>query len=86
MDRHGALRSLAKAPGVSDMSLYRVHQMYREAVAADEAWSLEGQRIFGKRWGDVRYTRQGEGDPGSMLHSRYQAFLWARVAWQEAQA
>lgn len=46
--------------------------------AADDAWSREGQRVFGSRWGDVRYTRQGEGEPGSTLNKLYRRYVKAR--------
>jgi hypothetical protein len=40
---------------------------YQRAHEADDAWSKELQRLFGKRAGDVRYTKKGEGAPGSKL-------------------
>lgn len=45
---------------------------YPAAVAADEAWSAEGQRLFGARWGDVRYTPRADGEPGTELRRLYE--------------
>lgn len=49
-------------------------RLYQAAVAADEAWSTEGRRIFGKRWGDVRYTPAAHGEPGSRLRALFEAY------------
>jgi len=54
--------------------------VYRAAVQADEAWSAELHRLFGKRAGDVRYTRQSEGEPGSELRRLYEDKLAADIA------
>ena len=52
-------------------------EAYRAAIAADDAYSAELRRLFGKRAGDVRYTKAGEGEPGSDLNRLY-------LAWTEA--
>lgn len=49
--------------------------------AACNAWSVELQRQFGKRAGDIRYTAQGAGEPGTVLRERYDAFHAARIAF-----
>ena len=41
--------------------------LYRAALAADDAYSVELRRLFGKRTGDIRYTLKGAGKPGSEL-------------------
>jgi hypothetical protein len=55
--------------------------LYRTAIAADRAWSSELTRLFGSRAGDTRYTKRGEGEPGSELRRRYEAFKTANDAW-----
>lgn len=45
-----------------------------EAQAADDAWSAELTRSFGKKAGDVRYTPAGEGEPGSALRLAYDRY------------
>jgi hypothetical protein len=47
------------------MATYR--QIYNEAIAADDAWSAELTRLFGKQAGDKRYTKEGKGEEGSEL-------------------
>lgn len=49
---------------------------------ADDAWSAELHRLFGKRAGDVRYTAQGTGDAGSELRRLHDAFVAAGNAWR----
>jgi hypothetical protein len=56
---------------------------YHAAIAADAAWSAELLRRFGKRAGDVRYTKQGEGEPGSTLRRLYVAWVNAERVRQE---
>jgi hypothetical protein len=51
------------------------------AQATDDAWSMELQRLFGKRAGDVRYTPQGKGGPGTALRAAYEAREAARKAY-----
>lgn len=54
---------------------------WRAAMDADNAWSAELQRQFGKRAGDVRYTSVGEGAKGSTLRTLYDAFRATTDAW-----
>ena len=49
------------------------HKTYYAAIAADEAWSAELRRLFGKRAGDVRYTYEGAGATGSVLRALHDA-------------
>jgi hypothetical protein len=58
------------------------HELYYAAVHADHAWGVELRRIFGKNAGDVRYTIQGEGTPGSTLRALYDARCVAEAAWR----
>lgn len=55
---------------------------YREFTAADEAWSRVLQCEFGSRAGDVRYTAEGMGEPGSVLRQAHDRRERARIAWQ----
>ena len=57
-------------------------EAYRQFLDADRAWSAELRRLFGKRSGDVRYTKQGEGAPGSDLNAAYTAFIETGNAWR----
>jgi len=54
------------------------------AQTTDDAWSAELQRQFGKRAGDVRYTPQGRGEPGSELRRLHDAREAARKAYGDA--
>ena len=56
-----------------------VDAAYRAAVAADNAWSKELERLFGKDAGDVRYTQQGQSGP--TLAPLYAAYRRANDAW-----
>jgi hypothetical protein len=58
--------------------------LYRAALAADEALSAELTRMYGKRAGDVRYTKAGKGEPGSALRGLSDAKLAADAAWRGA--
>jgi hypothetical protein len=51
---------------------------------ADDAWSAELKRIFGKRAGDARYTAEGKGEEGSDLRRLHDAREAARVAWHQS--
>lgn len=62
----------------------RVQCTSKEFSAADDAWSIELQRLFGKRAGDVRYTKQGEGAPGSELRRLHECRTFARMQWEMA--
>ena len=52
-------------------------EAYRAAVAADDAYSAELRRLFGKRAGNVRYTKAGTGEPGSDLRLLHDAWIMA---------
>jgi hypothetical protein len=60
-------------------------ELHRKALETDQAWSIELQRLFGKRAGDVRYTKQGKGEPGTALHAIWQAREAADIAWNADQ-
>ena len=45
-----------------------------KAQVADDAWSDELARLFGKKAGDVRYTERGRGDESSRLRQLHSAF------------
>lgn len=49
----------------------------KAAYAADDAYSAELRRLFGKNAGDVRYTRRGAGEPGTELRRLSDAKLAA---------
>ena len=51
---------------------------------AQDAWTDELRRLFGKRAGDVRYTSQGRGEPGMDLNRLWIAQDKARIAWEVA--
>lgn len=48
---------------------------------ADNAWSDELQRKFGKQAGDARYLARGKGEEGSELRRLHDAREAARAAW-----
>jgi hypothetical protein len=48
---------------------------------ADDAWSAELRRVFGKHSGDARYTPIGKGEEGSVLRQLHDARETARIAW-----
>lgn len=58
--------------------------LMQAALDADEAWSAEGQKVFSKRWGDVRYTFAARGEPGTALSEAYAAYMAARDVWHDA--
>jgi hypothetical protein len=58
-------------------------ELHRKAQAADHAWSEALQAEFGKHAGDVRYTKAGQGDPGSELRRLYEARMAAQKAWHD---
>jgi hypothetical protein len=51
---------------------------------ADDAWSAELQRVFGKRAGDARYRPEGKGAEGSELRRLHNARMAARHAWHQS--
>jgi hypothetical protein len=48
---------------------------------ADDAWSAELRRIFGKNAGQARYEPRGKGAEGSNLRQAHDAREAARRAW-----
>lgn len=71
--------------GVDDFANNPSHSAYRAAQAADEAWSNELRRLFGKKAGDVRYTSRGAGAPGSKLRRLHDTKLAADEQLRRAQ-
>jgi len=68
-----------------------LHDLYRKALATDDAWMAEIKRAFpSERAGDVRYTEKGHGEPGTLLADAYAAFRAAsdalHVATRKARA
>lgn len=61
----------------------RIEHAYRRALRADDAWSEELRRVFGSKAGNVRYTKRGEGEPGSRLRRLYKAKVRADKAWDK---
>lgn len=54
-------------------------------LAADDAWSHELLRVFGKRdCGDKRYLPEGRGNPGTKLRRLHDARDKAMRAWDAA--
>ncbi len=49
--------------------------------AADDAWSAELTRIFGKQSGQARYEPRGKGEEGSKLRYLHDAREMARLVW-----
>lgn len=60
-------------------------QKYYDAIAADNAWSDELVKQFGKLASDYRYTMKGKGEINSVLRKLYDAKLSADKAWIAAQ-
>lgn len=57
---------------------------YEAFARTDAEWSAEIERAFpGEHPGDVRFTVRGQGQPGSALREKYEAWAAARDAWQE---
>jgi hypothetical protein len=48
---------------------------------ADDAWSAELRRVFGKQSGQARYEERGKGQEGSELRRLHDAREAARRAW-----
>lgn len=53
---------------------------------ADDAWSAELKRVFGRNAGDARYTDRGKGVEGSTLRQLHDAREAARAAWHQTAA
>jgi hypothetical protein len=49
--------------------------------SADDAWSAELKRTFGKDACNARYTERGKGSEGSELRRLHDAREAARLAW-----
>lgn len=56
-------------------------EKHKAALQLDNEWSAELCKVFGKRAGDVRYTREGQGEPGSTLRAAYDARTAAQNDW-----
>jgi hypothetical protein len=54
---------------------------HRRALESDKAWSEHLVKCFGKRSGDVRYTPEGKGEPGTVLRNLYEMRTIAQEAW-----
>lgn len=63
-----------------------IHELYAAFGASDDAWMTELRRAFPglKHYGDLRYTKAAEGEPGTALRAAYDAFRAAGHAWREA--
>lgn len=53
---------------------------------ADDAWSAELQRVFGKDAGQARYEPRGKGEEGSELRRLHDTRDAARAAWHATAA
>jgi len=53
----------------------------RPFQAADDAWSAELHRRFGREAGDARYGPRGKGEEGSELRRLHDAREAARAVW-----
>ena len=51
---------------------------------ADDAWSAELHRIWGKRAGDARYTDLGKGADNSELRRLYENRMIAQAIWHRS--
>ncbi len=58
--------------------------LYSAAITADRRWSAELSRLFGKQAGDVRYTKRGEGEPGTELNAAYREFTRTSAEWRDS--
>ncbi len=61
-----------------------IEELRAEAQAACAAWGIELERAFGKQRGTARYQKRGEGEPGTPLRERYEAFQKATKAMADA--
>jgi hypothetical protein len=70
-------------PGDKRETVSPAHKaLFDAAMSADDAWSVELRRLFGKRAGDVRYTSQGSGAEGSVLRAVHDARQAAAHAYR----
>ena len=49
--------------------------------AADDAWSDELRRVFGKKAGQARHDERGKGQKNTALRKLHEAREDARLAW-----
>ena len=61
-----------------------IHAAYYAFQAADDAWSAELQKQFGRNAGDIRYTPRGRGEPGSKLAELHAEFHRTQAEWTAA--
>jgi hypothetical protein len=57
---------------------------YLAFAAAEEAWSKELARCFGRNAGEARYYPEGKGKPGEPLHALCLERDRCRIAWEQA--
>ena len=55
---------------------------HKRALEADAEWSKALQECFGKRAGEVRYTKEGQGNPGTVLRNLYELRQLATEMWK----
>lgn len=56
--------------------------LFQAFGSADARWSRELKRLFGKDAGDVRYSKRGEGSPGTELNAAYLEFERTGAEWR----
>jgi hypothetical protein len=57
--------------------------LYHAAVLADQVWHNAIVQAFPREWpGNVRYTKRGEGEPGTPLRAAFESWKLARDAWR----
>jgi hypothetical protein len=54
---------------------------HKRALQTDNVWSAALAEMFGNRAGDVRYTKEGEGKPGTVLRNLYEMRMLAQEMW-----
>lgn len=86
--RHAAGLRIAVRPTTGEsrdeedsMDAAENERLYRAALDADEAWSRELRRIFGRRAGDARYTSEGRSTP--VLTQLHDAWAAANAAYMK---
>ncbi len=62
-------------------TLESIRSANRAMQSADDAWSVELRKTFGRNAGNARYTQQGMGAPGTQLRSTYYGFMGASMEW-----
>jgi hypothetical protein len=53
-------------------------------LEADDAWSAELQRQFGRNAGQARYEVRGKGEEGSELRRLHDLRMTAQAAWYQS--